>query len=577
MLTRLHVRNLVIVTELDLELGDGMTALTGETGAGKSILIDALGLALGDRADTAMIRNGAARAEITATFDTAANPRLTAWLEEQALDQDEACVVRRVLARKGRSLAFINGTPVPIQSLQQAGALLLDIHGQHAHQSLLRPGHQRLLLDGYGGHQVEVSAVAETFGVLAKTRAELERLSAEAGDRASRLDLLRFQVSELEGLALAKGEIAELDEIHARLSNAGRLLETCGRLTGLLYEDESSVESHLGTAIHDLDALLGLDPALGEPRDLLESAAIQVREASNSLRGYMASVDLDPQRLAEVEERIDAIHTLARKYRCEPTLLPDLLAQRRAELAELENADVHLETLERELDRRTLAFNEAAGALSARRARAGEKLSEVVTEAIHGLGMPGGRFEVRLEPIAPEKAGPNGAERVQFLVSANPGQPPQLLAKVASGGELSRISLAIQVAAASCDDIPTLIFDEVDVGIGGAVAEIVGRLLRQLGGERQVLCVTHLPQVAAQAHQHLLIRKHSYGHSTQTRIHPLDANARVQEIARMLGGIAITDSTLAHAREMIEQAGTSADWGSPDERSAHTESGNGPR
>jgi len=554
MLNRVHVRNLAIVTELDLELGEGMTAMTGETGAGKSILIDALGLALGERGDTAMIRSGAERAEVSAAFDVTTSPQLLAWLEEQALEHDGECVLRRVLARQGRSRSFVNGTPVPVQSLQQAGDLLVDIHGQHAHQSLLRAGHQRRLLDDYGGHQTQVVAVAQAYRDLAETRSELERLSAEAGDRASRLDLLRFQVGELAQLVLRPGEIEELDESHARLSNAGHLLETCGRLIALLYEDEASVESRLGIATHELDVLLGLDPVLGEPRELVESAAIQVREASNILRSYMESVDLDPQRLVEVEQRIDAIHTLARKYRCEPGSLTERMEHLAQELAGLEKTDVHLEALERERDQRERQFAEAAAALSTLRTQAAAKLSDTITVSIRGLGMPGGRFAVSMEALGPDKAGPDGMDRVEFLVSANPGQPVQPLAKVASGGELSRISLAIQVATASCGDIPTLIFDEVDVGIGGAVAEIVGRLLRQLGTERQVLCVTHLPQVAAQAHHHLEISKHSDLKSTLTRVRPLDSPSRVQEIARMLGGIAITESTLAHAREMIEQA-----------------------
>ncbi|MGD2082901.1 MAG: DNA repair protein RecN [Chromatiales bacterium] len=551
MLTRIHVRNLAIVAELELELGAGMTALTGETGAGKSILVDALGLALGDRADTDMIRAGEERAEISAVFDVARVPGLGPWLLEQALESDGECVLRRVIAREGRSRAFVNGTPVPVQTLQRAGDLLLDIHGQHAHQSLLRREHQRRLLDEHGGHQSEVEAVAASYQTLRDAREELHALRGRTGDRSERLDLLRFQVEELEALVPQEAELATLDEEQRRLANADRLMEACGRLSARLYEDEDSVQSALGGAVQELDALMGLDPTLADPRELLESALIHVQEASSSLRAYLDAADRDPARLGEVERRLQEIHDLARKYRTTPDALAELLGRLRDERDELEGADARLEELQGRVDALQGRFDRAAEHLSVLRCRTAEALAEQVTEGMQRLGMEGGRFAARIERLGADQAGPRGIDRVEFLVTANPGQPLQPLAKVASGGELSRISLAIQVATARCADIPTLIFDEVDVGIGGAVAEIVGQLLRRLGEDRQVLCVTHLPQVAAQGHHHLQVTKQTRGRTTAASIRPLDAEARVREIARMLGGISITESTLAHAREMI--------------------------
>jgi DNA repair protein RecN (Recombination protein N) len=525
--------------------------LTGETGAGKSILVDALGLALGDRADTDMIRAGEERAEISAVFDVARVPGLGPWLEEQALESDGECVLRRVIAREGRSRAFVNGTPVPVQTLQRAGDLLLDIHGQHAHQSLLRREHQRRLLDEHGGHQSEVEAVAASYQTLRDAREELHALRGRTGDRSERLDLLRFQVEELEALVPQEAELATLDEEQRRLANADRLMEACGRLSARLYEDEDSVQSALGGAVQELDALMGLDPTLADPRELLESALIHVQEASSSLRAYLDAADRDPARLGEVERRLQEIHDLARKYRTTPDALAELLGRLRDERDELEGADARLEELQGRVDALQGRFDRAAEHLSVLRCRTAEALAEQVTEGMQRLGMEGGRFAARIERLGADQAGPRGIDRVEFLVTANPGQPLQPLAKVASGGELSRISLAIQVATARCADIPTLIFDEVDVGIGGAVAEIVGQLLRRLGEDRQVLCVTHLPQVAAQGHHHLQVTKQTRGRTTAASIRPLDAEARVREIARMLGGISITESTLAHAREMI--------------------------
>ena len=554
MLIQIHIKNLAIVAALELEFGPGMTVLTGETGAGKSILIDALGLSLGERADNAMIRPGSDRAEITASFDLTALPEIREWLQEHALDDGQECILRRVLAREGRSRSFINGSPAPLPLVQQLGEMLVDIHGQHAHQSLLRRNAQRQLLDGYAGHQSLVARVAELYRRYRGSRTRLEELTRAARDRAAKLDLLRYQVTELETLRLSPQELEELDRDHLRLSNAGRLQESCMALVDDLYDREASVHSRLEQAVVELDRLLEADPELSEFRELLESAAIQVQEASTGLRAHLSSLELDPALLQQVEERLGEIHDLARKYRVRPEELTGLAEQLREELEQLEKDDVRLEQLTGEAERLRREYLEGARELGSRRADKAEELARDVTEAMQTLGMPHGRFSVLLSALAEEQAGAGGLEEVEFLVSANPGQPLQPLAKVASGGELSRISLAIQVITAKCGSIPTLIFDEVDVGIGGRVAEIVGQLLRRLGGDRQVLCVTHLPQVAAQGHRHLQVTKHSTRDQTLTLIAALHGGERVAEIARMLGGIQITEQTLEHAREMIAYA-----------------------
>ena len=555
MLSHILIQDLAVVSALELELGPGMTALTGETGAGKSILIDALGLALGDRADAGMIRAGRERAEVAASFDLSAVPAARDWLAEQDLAEDGDCAIRRLLPASGRSRAYINGRLASGTQLQSLGEHLVDIHGQHAHQSLLRPAAQRDLLDGYAG---QTSQVRELAGRFRDYRAREERLRAlltQGAERAARLDLLRFQVEELEGLGMTARDIEELDREQRRLAHLGLLQGTAGRLLDALYDGEGALRDQLGRAETELDGLLSFDERLGEVRDLIAGAAIQVEEAASGLRQYLDGLELDPALLEQVEARLAQVHDLARKYRVLPHELPETLDRLRGELAGLEGDEVSLDMLTQERDGAWQRYREQALALSAARQAAGARLSATVTAAMAELSMKGGSFEVQLTRLAEDAASSQGLDRVEFLVSANPGQPLQPLAKVASGGELSRISLCIQVATAECAAIPTLVFDEVDVGIGGAVAEVVGRLLRALGERRQVLCVTHLPQVAAQAHHHLQVRKETRDGQTHTHIRRLDAEARIAEIARMLGGTTITEKTLAHAREMIERAG----------------------
>jgi len=550
-LTHILVQDLAIVSRLELDLAAGLSALTGETGAGKSILIDALGLVLGDKADASVIRAGQERAEVVAAFDLNRAREALDWLKEQDLDDDGDCVVRRVVVREGRSRGFVNGRPVSNGQLKDLGNLLVDVHGQHAHQSLLRPNDQRLLLDAYGGHAdlaVSVASAYRSFRALDRRLREQEDASA---DRDQRLDLLRFQVGELNDLGLSVAELEALDQEQRRLSNLGRLQSGAAQILGLLADSEPAVEDLLRGAASEIADLATIDGRLADSLELIEGAAIHTREAAANLRHYLDGLDLDPASLDVVETRLAQIHDLARKYRVLPQLLPELLAERKGELTELESSSQGLETLREARDGAWTDFLTQATRLSKARKVAAERLGATVTQAMQQLGMAGGRFAVQIEPLASDAAGPGGLERIELLVSANPGQPLQPLARVASGGELSRISLGIQVATAECGRVPTLVFDEVDVGIGGGVAEIVGRLLRRLGQARQVLCVTHLPQVAAQAHQQLRVRKETMDGQTHTRVEPLAAADRVEEIARMLGGTEITQRTRDHASEML--------------------------
>ncbi|MDS4031260.1 MAG: DNA repair protein RecN [Candidatus Contendobacter sp.] len=553
MLTQLRIRDFAIVEELELELAAGMTAITGETGAGKSILVDAIGLLLGDRADSGVIRHGAERADLSASFDLDALPAARAWLAERDLDRDRECHLRRVVARAGRSRGYINGVPQPTQALRELGEQLVDIHGQHEHQSLLRREAQRQLLDDYAGNQALTVELAERYRTWSRLRRELRELRQAASERDARLDILRHHLRELTALNLAEGEVTDLEGEQRRLAHASQLLDTGQRLLGWLSDDEdSSMLDRLDRGLRELDALGRLDARLAPVGDMLNTARIQIQEASDELRGYVQALDLDPEHLAQIEQRLAAAHQLARKHRVAAEELSALRARFEAEQDTLEHSETRLDELQRAVKTARAAYQADADRLSERRAAAARDLGERVSMALAGLGMAGGRFAIMLERL--EQPTPAGLESVEFQVSANPGQPMRPLAKVASGGELSRISLAIQVIAAHAARIPTLIFDEVDVGIGGGVAEIVGRQLRALGGGRQVLCVTHLPQVAAQAHRQFKAEKQTDGATTHTQVVALEADERVREIARMLGGLAVTENTLAHAQEMVDQA-----------------------
>ena len=554
MLTQIHIKDLAIVSSLELELKRGMTTLTGETGAGKSILIDALGLALGERADNDMIRDGCERAEITAVLDITNLSEATAWLRENSLDAGGECILRRVLARSENSRAFINGTAVPAKSLQALGDLLVDIHGQHAHQSLLKRDHQRELLDSYAGHHQLQQQVSDTFHLWQESKNKLQQLAAASSERSDRLELLRFQVAELDELNIAEAELESLNEEHMRLSNAEQLQSGCNLVLTGLFDDENSIHGQLSRIQNELERMLTADPSLTEVHEMLDGASIQIQEATHTLRHYADSIEMDPSRLELVEQRIGDIQDMARKHRCKPEEIVAAHSSLTQELEQLEHADIHLAELEQQVAAHRANYLDLAMRLDNSRRTAAADLALEVTSGMNSLGMPEGHLEIEIETLQQERAGANGINRIEFLVSANQGQAAKPLIKVASGGELSRISLAIQVATTRCSGTPILIFDEVDVGIGGGTAEIVGKLLRQLGEYRQVLCVTHLPQVAAQGHNHLQVTKRGDNGTVKTEVISLNGDPRVEEIARMLGGIKITDQTRAHAREMISHS-----------------------
>ncbi len=551
MLIHIHIKDLAVVSSLELELGSGMTSLTGETGAGKSILIDALGLGLGNRADNSMIRNGRDRAEITVTFEIQSHPGIHHWLQERDLDAGDECILRRILIRDGRSRAFINGTPAPIQLLQSLGEQLIDIHGQHAHQSLLKRSCQRDLLDAHAGHRSLINQTKEFFQAWHSCQEKLEQLQTAAKDRAARLDLLHYQTNELDTLQLHKSELAELDSEHSRLSNIGKLQEITTLALNQLYDNDASVQEILAHLSKELTELLPLDNRLTSSQELLASALIQIEEATTELRHYSDSLELNPSHLEQLEKRLQEIHDLARKYRVQPNELPDKLEALNTELNALEHTGTQLTELEEQLSTLHNQYLETANKLTSSRQKSAKRLEKSIAKTLHSLGMPKSIFNIAITALPEEFATHSGLDQIEFLISTNPGQIPQPLSKVASGGELSRVSLAIQVATIQCGQIPTLIFDEVDAGIGGGIAEIVGKLLHQLGETRQVLCVTHLPQVAAQGHNHLQISKQSDKKSTHTTVQTLQEDERIQEIARMLGGMEITEQTLAHAKEMV--------------------------
>jgi len=549
MLKYLSIRNFVIVETLELEFSSGFTALTGETGAGKSILIDALSLALGERGDAGMVRSGCERAEIAAEFDIGALPTLQAWLREQALaGDDDVCLLRRTLDSGGRSRGFINGSSATLQQMRAAGELLLDIHGQHAHQSLLRAGAQREMLDSHAGLGKVSEQVAERYQAwqaLQRRRTQLEQ-NAEAV--AAERELLNFQRRELETLNFSDGEWQTLQADHARLSHAAGLLETAQFGVEVLSDADTACLAQLNALVARLRAGLEFDASLQDTLTMLVSVQNELQEAVYAFRHYQEKLDADPQALQQMESRIADVMEAARKYRVKPELLPQALLQVMARLDEL-GGTADLAELARQ---EAVAHDEylaLAKKLSAARAKAAKQLSAEITAAMQTLAMQGGQFAVALLPLAEGNA--HGLESVELQVSANPGSPLRSLAKVASGGELSRISLAIQVAASDAASVPTLIFDEVDSGIGGRVAEIVGSLLKQLGKRHQVLCVTHLPQVAAQADQQWQVSKAVEQGVTLSHIQILKDEQRVEEIARMLGGVKITATTRKHAAELL--------------------------
>ena len=549
MLERLFIRDFILVDRLELDFASGFGALTGETGAGKSILVDALGLLLGGRADASVVRAGCDRAELSAEFSCAADSAVAGWLKEQDFELEEGMVIaRRVIDAGGRSRAYINGAPASVSQLRDLGGQLVDIHGQHAHQALMRETAQRALFDQHAGLTAQVATVGRLHREWQQREQALARALQDRDAAERERERLQWQVEELTALAFEPQAWADLQQDHGRLAHATQLLEGSAEALALIEEGEAALDGQLAHIASLLGRLEAFDASLGECRGLIESAATQVDEAARALRAYAHRIDADPAALARADERIATVLACARKYRVDPDELPQLLADSQEGLQRLE-AESDPAALEAARDAARAACVEAAKELSNARRPAAKQLSQAVTAAMSELAMQGGRFEVVLKPLDQPSA--TGLEEVEFHVAANPGQPLAPLAKVASGGELSRIGLAIQVIASARSGTPTLVFDEVDVGIGGRVAEVVGRQLARLGEARQVLCVTHLPQVAARADWQWSIAKRSEGGQTRSSVTPLDAPARVDEIARMLGGEVITDTTRAHAREML--------------------------
>jgi len=551
MLAQLTISNFAIVRELEIDFQRGMTAITGETGAGKSIAIDALGLCLGGRAEADMVRQGAARADICARFSLKDTPSAFEWLVENQLDEGSECLLRRVISSDGRSRGFINGTAVPLSQLRDLGQRLIQIHGQHAHQLLLKPEHQKTLLDGYAGETELMQKMAESYRQWHQSCRILAQHQQASQEREARRELLQYQLKELNEFAPVAGEYEAIDEEYKRLANSGQLLSTSQQALMLLADGEDkTLLNQLYTAQQLLNELLSMDDKLSGVSTMLDEASIQISEASDELRHYCERLDLDPNRLYELEQRLSRQIALARKHHISPEELPLFHQQLLEEQSLLDQQESDQEELSQTVAHHHRAAMICAEQLHQRRVHFAEELSRLIGESMHTLSMPHGRLGIEVQFNADHLTA-EGADRIDFRVTTNPGQPLQPLSKVASGGELSRIALAIQVITARKMDTPALIFDEVDVGISGPTAAVVGKMLRQLGESTQVMCVTHLPQVAGCGHQHFYVSKETDGEMTETHMQPLDKRARLQELARLLGGSEVTRNTLANAKELL--------------------------
>ena len=553
MLCHLTIQNYTLVNELDIEFANGMTVVTGETGTGKSIMLDALALTLGSRADNAMIAQGSSRAEIHATFDIANNQEALLWLEQRDLGNDHTCILRRVINRDGRSRAFINGVPGTLNDISSFGNLLVDIHSQHEHQSLLKTDTHRRLLDEFGSLTDSAASVLECYQQHRKTDEHLQKLLQETDQGSSRLQLLNYQLGELVELNPAEGESTLLEIEQKRLANIEDIKRYCQEVIQTCTEEEDiNVSSVLSRAV---DRLTSIDDVALQPViELLNSSQIQVDEAITDLKSMTRHYEADPERLLEVENRLSTLYSIARKHRVSPEELPAMQESIQKEITTLSNVDTQITVLESELTTLKKLYLKAAGTLTKQRQAAAGALASAVTERLTQLGMTGAELSIQLNARPEESIHPNGHEDIEFLISTNPDQPHRPLARIASGGELSRISLAIQVVTANTSRVPTLVFDEVDAGISGAIAEVVGAQIRGLGDQAQIICVTHLPQVAAQGHHHLQVSKSLESGRTITRVIPLKEKSRIEEIARMLGGINVTGQSLAHAAEMYATA-----------------------
>ncbi len=552
MLTNIQIDNFAIIDHLDVDFQNGMTVLTGETGAGKSIIIDALSLVLGVRADAMVVRAGSKRADITASFDIATLPEVADWLKEQELDADDDCLLRRVVSKEGRSKGFINGQPATLAMMKSLGEQLVDIHGQHAHQALLRPGMQTKLLDNFGNLNEQRSEVNECWDAWKILNEEFVQLKQTEQDRHDRHELLDYQVTELDEFGISDTEISTIDAEFNKLANSNQLLEETDRQYQRLYEDEQdSAFEQVNSAAVKLVELSKLDPSLKNISEMLQGASIQIQEASQELRSYQEQLDQDPEKLRLLDQRLSQLHALGRKHRVDVKGLPELQLRLHQELKDLNNSTARADSLEQDVLLAKENFLKSATKLSKKRHQAADKMNTLISDYLRQLGMNDGLFQVDFSALEESRFNSEGTEKITFLVTANAGQPLQPITKVASGGELSRISLAIQVVTASGTSIPCLIFDEVDVGIGGGTAEVVGNLLSTIAEKAQVLCVTHQAQVASKGDHHYRLLKESDGANTQTLIDDLDSSERMEEIARMIGGIKITEQTRKHAEEML--------------------------
>jgi len=554
MLQQLTVKHFAIAEHIEILFQQGMTVLTGETGAGKSIILDALGLALGDRADTSMVRHGQSKAEISAVFDLATQATAEAWLKEHDLDDDAQCILRRVITAEGRSRSYINGQPCSLQNLKAIGEKLIDIHSQHEHQSLLQKDNHRGILDTYAQIEPLAEDVASAYRAWAEKAQQLAQLESNQDEMDARLQLLTFQVDELDKLSLQDGEIETLEHEQSTLANAELLLGKAHEALGICTEGEPNLTGMVNAASNALQNLPSENEHLNEALTLFNEAQIQLDEAGNSLRHFVDSFELNPERLSWVEERLSASYQLARKHRCSPSELTQIHTKLAEEMSHYLNGDQSLEQLTNEAGNLFQDYLSAANSQRKTRTNQAKELEKAISKQLTMMDMKSVVLVAQLKSLEQKKYSQHGIDTIEFLISTNPGQPAKALNKVASGGELSRVSLAIQVVIAQNSTIPTLVFDEVDVGIGGGTAQIVGRLLKGLGNKGQIICVTHLPQVASQGHHHYFISKRLEENEVRSSIDSLDSDGRTKEIARMLGGVKITDQTLAHAKEMIETA-----------------------
>ncbi|MDN3610753.1 DNA repair protein RecN [Vibrio ostreicida] len=554
MLAHLSVNNFAIVKSLQLELSHGMTTITGETGAGKSIAIDALGLCLGGRAEGSMVRQGEEKTEVSAAFTLENNLRATRWLEDNDLREGSDCILRRIISKEGRSRAFINGSPVPLSQLKTLGQMLINIHGQHAHHQLMKGDHQMAMLDQYAGHSSRLKNTRDTYQNWRQADNKLKQLKENSVANLAQKQLLEYQIKELDELSLGEEEYEQLEQEHKRLSNSGELATTCQQAIELIDEgNEVNALGILQSANLSLIQLAELDPTLAELPTMLSEAIIQIEEANSEIRSYLDTIEVDPAQIARVEQRFSKVLSIARKHHVLPEGLyahhQDLLAQIEA----LDCSDDKLTLLGQDVEEKYLLFVTAAEKLHKSRRRYAKELNKLITASMHELSMEKAQFSIEIDNHGTHPS-PLGMDNICFVVTTNPGQPMQPIAKVASGGELSRISLAIQVITAQKVDTPSLIFDEVDVGISGPTAAVVGKMLRKLGESTQVLCVTHLPQVAGCGHQQLFVAKQTKAGKTETLMHSLDKEQRISELARLLGGSQITQSTLANAKELLVAA-----------------------